>query len=251
MATKLKNPDIFKVDLVPKGAQQLSNISIIKSASKEGKGMAKVNKELDETRLSAIENILGKLKEQLEDILGDSNEADKAEKEDSVAEDSTEDATEDDKTEEAVNEDDVAKGAVDVDSIKKIAELEAKIAKLEDEKIEKQFIEKAAEFQFIGGVTTEQLGRVMKSFATLDPKGYEVFETILKTNNAALEQSSLFAEKGTSRSDSVVTKAAAKAQYDKLVNDKVAAGIKKVDAIQQVLKSEEGIRLYNIINGNE
>ena len=239
MATKLKNNNINKVDLVPKGAQQYSKIAITKSF-KEEDSMAdnKVNKSLSAEELDSIEELLGKLKAKLEGTA----EVD-SEKEDNIElEDKGEDA-------EANVDPNITKSELtesEKANIKKMEALEAKIAKMEDEKITKEFIAKADELEYIPEVTSEELGKVMKSFYLKDPKQYEVLEKVLKACNRLIETSGTFEEYGTSRGESIISKEDASVKYEALVDTFVAKGMSRSEAYEAVNKTAEGIRLYNM-----
>lgn len=245
MATKLKNNDINKVDLVPKGAQQYSKIAITKSF-KEEDSMAnnKVSKSLSAEELDSIEELLGKLKAKLEGT-GEVG----AEKEDNIeledtGEDEDEDVDEEVNVDPTITKSDLTKS--EKANIKKMEALEAKIAKMEDEKVTKEFIAKAEELEYIPEVTSEELGKVMKSFYLKDPKQYEVIEKVLKACNSLIETSGTFEEYGTSRGESVVNKADAGVKYEALVDTFVAKGLSRSKAYEAVNKTAEGIRLYNM-----
>lgn len=74
-------------------------------------------------------------------------------------------------------------------------ELAEKIEKMEDERLTKEFIAKAADYTHLPKVDT--FATLLKSMSTkLDPDEYTAMEGILKSADAALKESNLFAEVG-------------------------------------------------------
>lgn len=252
--TKLKNADIFKVDLVPAGAQQLSSISIMKS--KEANTMAKVKKGISEASLTKLEQFLAALGEILEDVDGETDPELLAEEGAEVTEkaEGCDPEKKDDNMEpEVVKEGDdgeVAKTSPEI--LKKMKDMEEsnrallkKMAELEDEKRTKEYVAKAAGMTSIPGATTEEIANILKSVNASCPDVSEKLETILKSANEALAQGGLFEEYGSNSDSGVGSADEAWAKLETLMNETVAKGAaSRSNAMQEVLKSAEGRRLY-------
>jgi hypothetical protein len=132
------------------------------------------------------------------------------------------------------------------ETITKNQDMEKQIAKMADEKIEKTYIDKAAEFKHLN-VKPEEFGLVLKKFAIADADAYTKLETVLKSANEAIEKGGLFQEIGTANGASVVTsKEEAWNEIKKLATAKVTKGESKTEAeaIEEVLKTAEGRKLY-------
>lgn len=235
--TRLKNADINKVDLVPAGAQQLSSITIMKS--KEDNSMSKVNKISDDK--------LDKLIELLASVL---DEDDTAEKEDTAV---TENEVEDKEKELEQNKepDDTGVEKGDPEMLKKMADIEKsnkelvlKIAEMQNEKLEREFISKAATLKSIPGATPEELAAVLKSVSLSNPEQYKVLENILKSANAAIENGGLFQVQGSDFEDNGNDPDAIYEKLEKMAAERVAKGSKAANSMAEVMNTPEGARLY-------
>ena len=276
--TMLTNADIRKVDLVPAGAQQLSKIAIMKGG--ETSMSNKVNK-LSDKELEEIQSLLDEIKTKLEIIDEDDAKEDKAEdevndegvKEEGVNDDGveTKDTEKEDKPEEV--EDDCAKGECTKEEVKeecanaqteevkealkKAADAQAEadklkeqIAKMEDERVTKEFIQKASELGNIPGISTEELGSVLKLInKSVDADTYKKIENLLKSANDTIGSGSLFVEKGTSAQSSGEPTTADEAyrMIEKLAEGRVAKGLSNTgNCIADVLDTAEGSKLYEL-----
>lgn len=276
--TMLENAEINKVDLVPAGAQQLSKIELMKSIDKEDKTVAEVNKQdLTDDEIKEVQGLINQLKQKLgisdeakadtaeepkDEKPEDNKEATDTEKEcgdtekavegtETDAEVATEKADEpEDKKEETENE--VAKAA-----LKKAADLEAqnkqlqeKIAKMNDEKIEKSFIAKASEMKNIPGIETSVLGQVLKSvYEKCGKESYETLETVLKSANEVIGSGSMFVEKGTSAHSygEPSTSDEAWQMLETLASNRITKGLSNTgNAMAEAMKTPEGERLYSL-----
>lgn len=261
---KLKNADIFKVDLVPAGAQQLSKISIMKS--KEAGQMAKVKKGISEASLTKLEQFLAALGEILEDVDGETDPellaaegAEVTEKAEGCEPGKEGEEPVVEKAEEG-DEGDVAKMSPEI--LKKMADMEAsnkallkKMAQLEDEKLTKEYVAKAAGMTSIPGATTEELAMIMKSFSAFCPDKAEKLENIFKSANEAIAKGGLFEEFGSSMDNSAVSGVTSKdeawAKIEQMTNDIVKKGAGSSNPLADVLATPEGRRLYAIYEGGK
>lgn len=95
----------------------------------------------------------------------------------------------------------VEKGAVSIDKsgmteaqIKKMEEQEARIAKMEDEAITREYIGKAASVSLVGSV--DEIGNLLKKVAKTDSETAEKLFGIFKTANARIAEGDLLKEQG-------------------------------------------------------
>lgn len=127
------------------------------------------------------------------------------------------------------------------------------IAKMRDEDDTKVYIAKAAEFTSNLGVKATELGPVLKSINAASPELSEKIEAVLKAANEAVAKGDLFKEAGAETHDTPtgVAKSDAWAQIETLANNIVVKGDLKTqaEAIDAVLKSDEGRKLYAIYTG--
>lgn len=108
-----------------------------------------------------------------------------------------------------------------------IPALKADIAKLNDEKVEKLYVEKAQTLKAIPGCSTDELGKLLKSAAGLLPKEqFAVFEKILAATQAIVEKSAAFQQTGTGSAGEVGASGTA---------DGKAAALEKLDAMAKAL----------------
>jgi len=154
------------------------------------------------------------------------------------------------------NENDVSEKIAKMDI--ELKSYKQQIAKMIDEQQTRQYVTKAAEFDCIP-IETGELGSVLKSVATVDTETYNKIENILKTANEIIKQSVLFSETGYSSSDVEVSQMNVNAtnsedawtQIETLASAMVTKGSMKTqsDAIDHIMKSPEGKRLYAIYTG--
>jgi len=131
------------------------------------------------------------------------------------------------------------------EQVEKAARLEKELKAERETRREKEFIEKAAGMG-IGG-KTEDLAKILKGVADADPTLYGKLEALLKGAAEQIKKSSLFAEIGT-RSEGALPGQDAWAKIETIASgmvEKSADKISKSDAIDAVLKTAEGRRLYD------
>ena len=128
--------------------------------------------------------------------------------------------------------------------------LKQQVAKMIDERQTRQYIEKAAELDCLPA-ETEELGLILKSIAVVDDATYAKLEAILKMANEVIRQGALFSEMGYSGSASATSPEDAWGQIETLANQIVAKDSSRTpsQAIDEVLKSSEGKRLYALHMG--
>jgi len=135
----------------------------------------------------------------------------------------------------------------------KLADANEKIAKMRDESETKIFIAKAAELTSNLGVVAEEFGPVLKSINAANPELAAKVEAVLKTANETVKKGNLFTEIGTTLTGSPtgIAKNDAWSSIQTLAQGLVTKGESKTeaDAIDAVLKSEEGRKLYAIYTG--
>jgi len=127
-----------------------------------------------------------------------------------------------------------------------VKSLQESIAKMKDEQLTKEYIEKAKSFNYLG-INASELGSVMKSIAISNPEAVSKIEAVLKAANEAVREGGLYEELG-SNSEGSSTSAEAWAQIETLAEQQVAKdiNISKAQAIDMILKTEKGQELYNI-----
>ena len=245
----LKNACIGKIDLVPAGAQQDSEILITKS--KEVNNLNNnVEKEFTPEQIEEMKDLIHQLKIMLH---CDDDETHENETEENDTEEVEEKEDDKEDTSEEVKEpySDEVKAA-----LQKAADLEAENSKLQeevkkmnDEKTTQQFISKASEMSNIPGMSTDELGKVLKSVSeNCDENTYNNLMSVLKAANEAIGTGSLFVEKGSSSNNSGDPQTADEAyeMLEMLANKRVAKGESTTsNCMADVLKTEEGTRLYN------
>jgi len=127
------------------------------------------------------------------------------------------------------------------------------IAKMRDENDTKVFVAKAAKLTSNLGVKADEFGPVLKSINAANPELAAKVEAVLKSANEAVAKGDLFKEAGaeTHGNPTGVAKADAWGQIETLASNMVAKGDSKTqaEAISEVLKSDEGRRLYAIYTG--
>jgi len=131
-------------------------------------------------------------------------------------------------------------------------QLAGQIAKMADDNLTKDYVAKAGEFDQLG-VKPEEFGTVLKSIATISPESYAKIESVLKAANEAIAKGGLFTELGTgSTGATAVSKEDAWAQIETLADARVTKGEDKTQAqaIESVMKTAEGRRLYAIYQGH-
>ena len=282
---RLKNPKIHKIDLVFAGAQQHSNIEIKKS--KEEKPVAKFDEnkigklselldglkalfseEAKEPHHADIKEQLeaaaeSTTKEEAEEEKADtepeveeekavecSADSEKPEEEAEKADEETEEKEEDAEAEKAC-EPEVEKSA---DVIKKyqdeIAKMQDEIAKMREAEIKKSFVAKAKELDSIPNIKSDDLSELLFNIYKSDNKNYEALENLLTSCNEVIKTGAVFNEYGTDAEvSSNVSKAEAWASIETLAKNKAKEmNCTEEQAMNIVLKSEQGIRLYNIYN---
>ena len=275
--TMLTNADIRKVDLVPAGAQQLSRIEIMKG------GQATMNEKiakLSDEELNEIQSLLDEIKDKLDITDDDTDDKEKTDDvetkdyekvKDAVKDNSennvTPDGTDSEGEHKEVEGEGETKGGVTEgyvkpeepeevkEALKKAADTQAEndklkdqIAKMQDEKATKMFISKASELGNIPGISTEDLGNILKVISkSVDTDTYDKIEAVLKSANDAIGTGSMFVEKGTSAQSSGEPTSADEAWHliEKLAESRVAKGLSNTgNCVSDVLDTPEGARLY-------
>jgi cell division protein FtsB len=130
-------------------------------------------------------------------------------------------------------------------------EMSQQIAKMSDDNLTKDYIVKAADFKNLN-TTPEEFGVILKSISTLGTETYTKVEKILKAADEAIAKGNLFNQNGSDASTgAAVTKQEAWAQIEALADAMVTKDSKvtRPQAIDAVIKSDEGKKLYNIYNG--
>jgi|GEM_PF-1716486 len=119
--------------------------------------------------------------------------------------------------------------------------LEESLKKINDEKITKEYVEKAKEFDSLNS-ETEELGKVLKSIAEFDNAAYEKVLGILKSANEVVKKSDVFKEYGSSGTGDA---GSAWAKIENMANSIIqkGEGMSKAQAISKVL--EDNPELYN------
>jgi len=83
-------------------------------------------------------------------------------------------------------------------------ELQSKIQKHEDEKREKEFIQKADEhYSMVPGASSQEVGILLRELDDISPSLCGKVEGILKSTNAFAKNSGIFSEQGTSQNESI------------------------------------------------
>ena len=128
------------------------------------------------------------------------------------------------------------------------------IAKMRDESIEKEFVAKAFVMTDKLGVDAVKFGKVLKSIHAANPELATEVENVIKAANEAVSKGNLFTEAGKDTNGVVATgvaKADAWTQIETLAAGIVTKGDCKTqsEAIDSVLKTAEGRRLYEIYTG--
>ena len=259
----LRNADISKVDLVPEGAQQLSKIEILKSKEAIKMDIAKMDdKELDEIEamLNEIKHKLGisdtedKSEEDVEDKMEkeDKPEGKPEDKPEGKPEDKPEDKPEGKPEDMESDTDDNVKKALKkaADAEAENSKLKEQIAKMADERENREFIEKAAGMKNIPGMSEAELGNVLKSvYKTAGKETYERLENILKAANEAIGTGSLFVESGTDSNNSAEPQSSDEAwsMLEALAKNRVEKKLSGTSTcMADVLKTDEGAYLYSL-----
>jgi hypothetical protein len=127
------------------------------------------------------------------------------------------------------------------------------IAKMRDAEDTKTFVAKAKELTSNLGVKADEFGPVLKSINAANPELATKVEAVLKAANEAVAKGNLFNEVGAedNGTQTGVAKSDAWAQIETLANAMVTKGDSKTqaEAIDAVLKSADGRRLYAIYTG--
>jgi hypothetical protein len=132
------------------------------------------------------------------------------------------------------------------------AELAKSVAKMVDESITKDYVAKASSFDNLG-IKPEEFGPVLKSIASVSPEAFAKVEAVLKAANEAIAKGSLFSEFGADGDNgAAVTREDAWGQITTLADARVTKGenATQAQAIEAVLKTAEGRKLYAIYNSN-
>ncbi len=114
-------------------------------------------------------------------------------------------------------------------ALAKAEETEQRLAKMEADNRRAQFIAKAADFEHIGGAA--ELGPVLEEIDRLAPEAAKALETYMKSAEARIAESGLFAEFGAT-GDMPADPAS---QVEALVAKHVEAGMARPEAISKVL----------------
>ena len=117
------------------------------------------------------------------------------------------------------------------------ASLAEKLKTEKDARVLKEFEEKAISFGHLGQ-DAKNLAKVLKAAHEADPENGAAIEEILKSANAKIEQSNLFAEKGTTGSGFGKAGAGAWSKIEKMAQDisKSDPKVSNAEAIDLVLK---------------
>ena len=252
--TKLRNAEITKVDAVPSGAQQDSHIEIFKSVDEPNKLNNKEDTIMNEEEIKKAAEEGEKVKKAMEEV--EAKKAFDLKAKLKAEEDAKE--MEAEKTKKAAACNMVDKEAPSIEEVMKMFyaqksendQLKQAVAKMADEKVEKEYIAKAAEFEGLS-ISAEEFGPVLKSIAVAVPEAYAKLETVLKAANQAILSGGMFAECGSSSTfTSAVSKSDAWGQIVALADSIVAKGnTTSAKAIDDVLKTVEGKKLYAIYTG--
>ena len=276
--TKLQQCDIHKIDFVVAGAQEDAKISLYKGIesienllqgstdqlSAELQEITKAGKAISGNRMAKLREICNQLQD-LIDSAGDVADINKKKEECELKDEEAkklkeeeakklkEEEAEDEEEEEEDAEKSVKKSTFDSCVAKMASEnssLKQQVAKMIDEKQTRQHIAKAAELDCLPA-ETEELGIILKSIAAVDDATYQKLEAILKTANEEIRQGALFSEMGYSGSVSASSPEDAWSQIEILATQMVTKDASKTSsqAIDEVLKSSEGKRLYALHMG--
>jgi hypothetical protein len=135
--------------------------------------------------------------------------------------------------------------------IKQNEEMSKQIAKMSNDNLTKEYVAKATSFKNLN-VAPEDFGNVLKSIATLGTEVYTKLETVLKAADEAIAKGNLFKQNGSDAVTGIaVTKEEAWAQIGALADAMVVkdSKITRPQAIDEVIKSTEGSKLYQIYMG--
>lgn len=123
-------------------------------------------------------------------------------------------------------------------------ELQKKFSESENARLTKEFVEKASEFKNLG-IEANEFGPVLKTINEASTEAYDKVMGVLKAADKQLGESKVFESAG---SDSKVAKSGAWDKIEKLAEgmvEKSTDGLTHAQAIDRVLKSDEGKKLYN------
>lgn len=123
-------------------------------------------------------------------------------------------------------------------------ELAKSLNEITEANLLKEYVAKAGEFKNLS-ISPEEFGPVLKTLATQTPEAFEKVMAVLKAADEALKQTELFKSAG---SEATVSTGDSWAKIEKLAEgliEKSDKGFSKAKAIEQVLKTEEGKKLYN------
>lgn len=123
-------------------------------------------------------------------------------------------------------------------------ELAKSLNEITEANLLKEYVEKAGEFKNLS-ISPEEFGPVLKTLATQTPEAFEKVMAVLKAADEALKQTELFKSAG---SEATVSTGDSWARIEKLAEgliEKSDKGFSKAKAIEQVLKTDEGKKLYN------
>lgn len=129
-------------------------------------------------------------------------------------------------------------------AVAKAAKLETELKAERETRREKEFVEKAAKLEI--GAKTEDLAKILKSVADVNPELATGLETILKAAGEQIKKGKLFEEIGSATQGKIAGDDAwskIEAMASGMV-EKSAGKVSKADAIEAVLKTDEGNRLY-------
>jgi len=126
------------------------------------------------------------------------------------------------------------------------------IAKMSDEKVTKEYVAKASEYTNLSQ-KPEEFGLILKSIATAVPDAYSKLDLVLKAANEAIQKGNLFGENGSGATGNSAATAKDEA-WLKIVALAEARVTKKesatqAQAIDEVIKTEEGRKLYSTYTG--
>jgi len=127
---------------------------------------------------------------------------------------------------------------------KELDTLQKKFKESEDVRVTKEFIEEAKQFKNLS-INAEQFGPVLKSVKESAPKAYDKIVEVLKSAEELLRSNEVMKAQG---SDAKHATGSAWEKIEKMADamiEKSSKPLKKTEAIDIVLKSDEGKKLYN------
>lgn len=137
---------------------------------------------------------------------------------------------------EAVSEAEVAKAKAEAEEVRKeLAETRAEVAKMKQERLEAEFISKAAGFKALG--SQDEIGKLMlAAHQSFDDAQYKTLERLLKGASAQVEKGALFATFARPEADGPE---GWEAKLEALAKEKVQAGTERTIELAKVAVMRE------------